>query len=284
MDHNISADIAADRRADRISYWYVAIFVFFSWITLSVSSQLDAIQDATGEPAIRHWLLEFTGHVTVLPVILLVPVLLTRFSFTRESWPQSVAAFGLGFIAFVVGHILPMVMINHLLWPLLLDGHYEFGLLSPLSWLSQLQKDAYTFVLLITAFWFGRQYTRQQLEAEGRRTEAKESGQLALTSGGRTYLINAENVRYAKAAANYVEVQTDNKVLLARMTLRELEHLLASAGDSHIRIHRSHLVRKADITELQPNGDGAASIKLKNGETLKVGRTYLSVLNTVLRP
>ena len=279
MDHAASTDIAADKHADRISYRFIALFVFLSWITLSASSHIDAITEANGEPAVQHWLVEFTSHLVIMFVTLLIPILLTRFPVTRETWPQSLAAFGLGFAAFGTGHILAMVALRKLLWPVLIGGHYEFGIADPLNWVYELQKDAYTFVLLVSIFWLGRQNARQRLEATGRQEEASESGRLTLTSGGRIYMINADDVRLAKAAANYVEIETPDKTLLVRMTLRELERLLRAAGDDHIRIHRSCLVHKADITELNPNGDGSASILLSDGQTLQVSRSYRPALS-----
>lgn len=278
MDHTASIDIAADRKADWTSYRFIAVFVFLSWITLSASSQIDGIQEGDSDPAIQHWLVQFTSHLVIVLVTLLIPALLTRFPLTREAWSRSLAAFGLGFVVFGVGHVLGMVALRKLLWPLFIGGHYEFGLAEPLNWLYELQKDAYTFALMVSVFWLGRQNARQNLEVRGRQEEVNESGRLTLTSGGRIYLVQADDVRLARAASNYVEIKTPGKELLVRLTLRELERLLASAGDSHIRIHRSCLVHKADIKELKPNGDGSASVILRGGEVLQVSRSYRPAL------
>eukprot|EP00903_Cladosiphon_okamuranus_P002609 g2607.t1 len=152
-----------------------------------------------------------------------------------------------------------MVALRKLGWPLLFEGPYVFGLDQPLIWFYELQKDAYTFLLLTSIFWVGRFAARQRLEKEGRREEAKESGRMTLTSGGRIYVVNADEVRLAKSAANYVEIELERRQLLVRMTLSDLERLLMAAGDNHIRIHRSCIVHKSDIEELRPNGDGTAS-------------------------
>jgi len=280
MDHDTSPDIAAERQADWISYRFIALFVFFSWITLSVSSQIDAMKDDNGEPVMKFWLSQLTSHLVIMVVILLIPVLLTRFPLTRENWPRSLTAFGLGFIIFGTGHVFGMVVLRKILWPIFIGSHYEFGLAEPLNWFYELQKDVYTFILLVSVFWFGRQSVRQRLEAKGRQEEVSESGRLTLTSGGRVYLVVADEIRLAKAAANYVEINTPKKVLLVRMTLRELERLLVTAGSNHIRIHRSCLVHKEDISELNPNGDGSASIRLLDGQTLQVSRSYRPALAT----
>ena len=271
-----------DKKADWISYRFIILFVFLSWVTLSTSDQIDAIKDASGEPAIQFWLTQFTSHLVILLVTFLIPWLLTRHPITREAWPRPVAIFGLGFVLFGTVHILGMVALRKLLWPLLIGEHYEFGLTDPLNWAYELQKDLYTFVLLISIFWFGRYSAQQRLEAKGRQEEASESGRLTLTSGGRIYLIDADEIQMAKAAANYVEIDTPKKTLLVRITLRELERLLVTAGDNHIRIHRSCIVHKTDIAELKPNGDGSATIKLLRGQTLQVSRSYRTALNATL--
>ncbi|MEO9968993.1 MAG: LytTR family DNA-binding domain-containing protein [Hyphomonadaceae bacterium] len=282
MENAASTDMNADRQADWISYRFVALFVCLSWITLSASDQIDAIKNATGEPAIQFWLTQFTSHLVIMVVALLVPWLLTRFQMTRETWPRSLAAFGLGFVVFGVVHILAMVALRKLLWPVIIGEHYEFGLAAPLNWVYELQKDLYTFALLISIFWFGRYSARQHLEAKGRQEEVRESGRLTLTSGGRIYLLHADDIRLAKAAANYVEIDMPNRTLLVRMTLRELELLLMAAGDDHIRIHRSCMVHKSNIAELIPNGDGSASLLLIGGQTVQVSRSYRSALTSAL--
>lgn len=278
----ISTDIAAERRADRASYALVLVFTFLSWLTLSISSQIDAVRAGTGEPALMFWFTQFTSHVVVAGLALMIPVLLSRFPLTAESWCRSLAGFGFGFVVFGTVHVLAMVALRKLGWPLLFEGPYVFGLDQPLIWFYELQKDAYTFLLLTSIFWVGRFAARQRLEKEGRREEAKESGRMTLTSGGRIYVVNADDVRVAKAAANYVEIELDRKQLLVRMTLSDLERLLTAAGDNHVRIHRSCIVHKSDIEELRPNGDGTASVFLKNGTQQQASRSYRAKVQDVL--
>lgn len=278
-----SKDIAAEQRADRLSYVLIVVFTFLSWITLSITSQIDAMRAGTGEPALQSWFVQFTSHIVVVALATMIPVLLNRFPLTLESWLRSLAGFVFGFLIFGCGHILVMVLLREIGWPFLFEGPYEFGLYQPLIWFYELQKDAYTFVLITSIFWYGRLSARQRLENEGRRAEAEESGRMTLTSGGRIFMVGADEVRLAKAAANYVEIQTPGKSLLVRMTLGELERLLSAAGDNHVRIHRSCVVHKADIKELIPNGDGSASILLRNGGSEKASRSYRESIAEALK-
>ena len=278
----ISEDIAAEKQADRTSYKLVLAFTFLSWITLSTSTQIDAVRTGSSEPALVFWFTQLTSHIIVALLALIVPALLTRFPLTTESWKRSVFGFAIGFLIFGTLHVLAMVALRKIGWPILFDGPYVFGLDQPLIWFYELQKDAYTFLLLTSIFWFGRFVARQRLNKEGRQAEAKESGRLTLTSGGRIYVVDAEDVRLAKSAANYVEIQLANKELLVRMTLSDLEQLLAAAGQNHIRIHRSCIVHKSDIKALHPNGDGSASIVLEDGSEQQTSRSYRASVQRAL--
>ena len=280
--NEISKDIAAERKADRESYLLIAAFVFLSWISISISSQIDAIRAGTGEAALRFWFIQFTSHIVIALLAAMIPVLLSRFPLNPESWKRSLLGLVFGFLIFGCVHVFAMVLLRKLGWPLLFNEPYVFGLDQPLIWFYELQKDAYTFVLMTSIFWLGRHSARQRLEDEGRRIEAKESGRLTLTSGGRVYVVDAEDVRLAKAAANYVEIETPEKSLLVRLTLGELEQLLLAAGDQHVRIHRSCIVRKSDIAEVKPNGDGTASVVLKDGTVRQVSRSYRTPLRIAL--
>lgn len=280
--NEFSKDIAAEKFADRISYMLVAVFTFLSWVTLSVTSQIDAIRANTGEPALQFWFVQFTSHIVIFGMAGFIPFLLSRFPITLANWKRSSLGFVLGFTTFGVAHVLSMIILRKLGWPFLFEVPYEFGITQPIVWFYELQKDAYTFILLVTIFWLGRVSARQMLEYEGRRAEAIESGRITLTSGGRIFVVNADDIRVAKAAANYVEIQTPEKTLLARITLSELERLLSVAGDEHIRIHRSCIVHKTEIRELKPNGDGSATVTLKNGGIEQISRSHRASTANVL--
>lgn len=282
MNNAVPPDYAVDKRADITSYRFITLFVFLSWVTLSITSHIEAIRDGNSEPAIQPWLTQFASHIVILLVMLIIPVLLTRFPLNRETWPRALGAFVGGFLIFSITHILLMVAIRKLLWPVFFGGPYIFGLSDPINWLYEMQKDAYTFLLQISVFWFARLQARQSFEAEGRKQEAKESGRLTLISGGRISLVNANDVRLAKAAANYVDIHTPHRDLLVRMTLRELEQLLATAADNHIRIHRSCIVHMEEIADVKPNGDGSATITLINGNKLQASRSHRSMLEKAL--
>ena len=95
-----------------------------------------------------------------------------------------------------------------------------------------------------------------------------------LSPRGRTLFLNAEDVIYAAAASNYVEITTQHGTHLARMTLSSLERLLAETRTNHIRVHRSYIVHGDHIQEIIPTRDGNVTIQLDNGVTLTGSRGY----------
>ena len=83
-----------------------------------------------------------------------------------------------------------------------------------------------------------------------------------------------------KGAGNYVEVISGDRRSLERQTLTKAERLLARTG--YIRTHRSWIVRLGAIQDIRRDREGLASLVLKSGIEVPVGRTYRpDVLNAL---
>jgi two-component system LytT family response regulator len=94
---------------------------------------------------------------------------------------------------------------------------------------------------------------------------------LTLKEVGKIKLIDPNNIKYIKGAGNYVEiVLIDNKTLLHRETLRDIEGRLCSERFS--RIHKSTIVRNDLIIELRPTPKGDYVVQLSTGEELMLSR------------
>jgi DNA-binding LytR/AlgR family response regulator len=74
-----------------------------------------------------------------------------------------------------------------------------------------------------------------------------------------------------RAAANYVEIQVGDGVVLTRATMSDLEERLSAHGFR--RIHRSVIVNWAMVESVGPQRK-RLSIKLTTGERLAVGPSY----------
>ena len=273
---------AADQRADRLAILVIAAFTALSWVLLSTSELIEADQNGLSLPTIRPWLIQFASHVATLIVLPVVPLTLSRARFRRKDALRTGLVLACGFAIFALGHILIMVFLRKLLWPMVLPGEYVFGFSNPLIWIYELRKDAYTFLLQIVVFGLFRQVEQLRLELATRRDDAQAHKRLTLKSGGRTLILRIDEVEWAQAAANYVELHTREESHLVRISLTELARLIDAAQPSHIRTHRSFLVKKDLIQQVVPDGEGGGAVTLRSGAAIPLGRTYRDALRHYL--
>ncbi|WP_321490968.1 LytTR family DNA-binding domain-containing protein [uncultured Hyphomonas sp.] len=266
-------EIRADRRADRRTWLFFAIFMLASFFEKSLSDHDDLLRTGAAHPNLP-WLSEATSHLVILAMVPFITFMLSRFPFSADRWRQNLAIHAAATVAFSAVHVCLMVTFRKLLTPLVFGFQYDFGLLDPSLWLYEYRKDVLSYALIAAIFWTNRLVEQRDMEAEAAKTDAKDRHRLTLKSGGRTFFVNADDVIWARAASNYVEVGTPAKTHLARMTLTELERLLEEAGGHHARVHRSHIVHLDHVIAIMPTGEGDAMIELDTGETVPGSRRY----------
>jgi two-component system LytT family response regulator len=100
-------------------------------------------------------------------------------------------------------------------------------------------------------------------------------------TGGRILILRVTDVDWIEAAANYVRVHIGAKHYLVRETMTHLEDRLDP--DKFLRIHRSIIVRKDRIKELEPLFQGDYSIILVDGTRLTSSRGYRERIQSFLQ-
>ncbi len=85
--------------------------------------------------------------------------------------------------------------------------------------------------------------------------------------------IEAHQVERIDAERDYVRLHVGDRSYLLLQTIAGLEERLDP--EKFIRIHRSTILRRDGISRLRHEGLGVWSAELANGETLRIGRTYL---------
>ena len=85
--------------------------------------------------------------------------------------------------------------------------------------------------------------------------------------------VSVSDVRRIDAERDYVRLYVGDKTYLLLQTIAGLEEKLDP--ESFIRIHRSTILRKDHIAGLRHDGLGVWSVELEDGETLRIGRTFL---------
>jgi len=81
------------------------------------------------------------------------------------------------------------------------------------------------------------------------------------------HYIDPSEILYVQAAKNYVIINTDHEQFVTHVGLNNIENALATKD--FIRISKSYIIAKNAIKKIEGN-----SIKLRNSETLQIGRTY----------
>ena len=118
---------------------------------------------------------------------------------------------------------------------------------------------------------------RRVLEAGGPPTEEAEDA-IPVELGGVTKFVRRSDVRYVEAQGDYTRLHTPSGNPLIRVPLATLEEEWAQAG--FVRIHRSHLVALAHVTEVRT--DGGRVTVVVGGEELTVSRRHTRELRDLL--
>jgi len=268
-------------KADRMTWMIFIIYLVISLIVLATTRQMDLAAGAGPDKVKAIWIDEVTSHLTILPAVMLIPFWLSRFPISLDNWVSRIPIYLLCFLMFSALHVLAMIGIRKLVYPMIVSCSYDTSLLSAKVWIYEMRKDFMAFVMILGTFLMSRLLFQLKLEAEAARKEARTTGRMTLKSGGRMLFLNADEILFVKAAGNYAEVHTDDGMHLVRITMSAIESLL-NEQDQHLRVHRSYIVRKNAISEMKPNGEGEAIIFVPNQVQIPVSRNYRSGVTEAL--
>jgi two-component system LytT family response regulator len=102
----------------------------------------------------------------------------------------------------------------------------------------------------------------------------------AIRNGRRIFFITANEVEWIEAQGDYAALHVNGKTHLLREPLHILERRLDAT--TFIRIHRSTIVRLDRISEMQALANRDCLLRLKDGTTLRVSRSYSDRLQEAL--
>ena len=94
----------------------------------------------------------------------------------------------------------------------------------------------------------------------------------AIRTGSRIVFVLADEIDWIEATGDYATLHVGKRTLLLRETFNSLEKRLDP--EKFIRIHRSTIVKAFRIRELQTMPNRELRLRLIDGTTLKVSRTY----------
>ncbi len=239
-------------------------------LLVNVSSLIDeAARDGAPLPGWKPWLLEGSSSIGWLAVMPLVALAAVRLRPPRLSWPATAATHLLMTVAVSLLHVAIMVALRKLTHGLIGES-YRLGPDLPAALIYEWRKDAVDYVTLALAFaaidWFAHR------AAPVTPASGAETPRIEVRDGSRTIWLAPEDIRWAEAAGNYVELHTAAGTLLHRATLSGLESELAPHGFA--RIHRSRLVRRAAVRAIETNASGDFDALLSDGTWVGGSRRY----------
>jgi DNA-binding LytR/AlgR family response regulator len=122
-----------------------------------------------------------------------------------------------------------------------------------------------------------REAIRRVVEAGGAPGEPDDDA-IPVELGGVTRFVRRSEVRYVEAQGDYTRLHTPAGNPLIRVPMATLEDEWADAG--FVRIHRSHLVALAHVSEVRT--DGGRVTVVVDGEELTVSRRHTRELRDLL--
>jgi two-component system LytT family response regulator len=103
---------------------------------------------------------------------------------------------------------------------------------------------------------------------------------LVVKTGGRILFVEADEIDWIEASANYVRLHAGKQDYLVREGISRISERLDA--ERFVRVHRSIIVNVERVKELQPCNSGEYIVVLKNGRELACSRGYSAGLRLCL--
>lgn len=209
------------------------------------------------------------GWIVAMPLVALAAI---RLRPPRLGWPATIGVHLLLTVAVSLLHVGVMVAIRKLVHGAMGDVYRVGGDLAAVL-LYEWRKDALDYLTIAAAFavidWLARRADADPAPAAAYATAPP---RIEVRDGSRTIWLAPEDILWAEAAGNYVELHGATGPLLHRTTLAALERALAPHGFA--RIHRSRLVRRAAVRAIETNASGDFDAVLADGARVGGSRRY----------
>jgi membrane protein implicated in regulation of membrane protease activity len=102
--------------------------------------------------------------------------------------------------------------------------------------------------------------------------DAERVARIPIKTGGRLRFVDQASIDWIQTQGNYVAMHAGANVQLLRKTLTDFEAELEASR--FVRIHRRMIVAIDRIHEMKPLPNGDATLRLKDGQELRVSRRY----------
>jgi DNA-binding LytR/AlgR family response regulator len=122
---------------------------------------------------------------------------------------------------------------------------------------------------------------RERIVAAAAAASPASIASVRVKTAGRQIEVALSDVDWIETQGNYLALHTGTAVHLLRETSLRFEAKLDPAA--FVRVHRRTLVALDRVLEINPLGNGDASLVLRGGVSLRVSRSYRDKLREALR-
>ncbi len=149
-------------------------------------------------------------------------------------------------------------------------GFFDDGV--AITLLYEWRKDVLVYAAIAAVYWVF-QYIEERRQAA---SAPPVDERIEVRDGGAAVFLAPGDISHVEAAGNYVEFHTAARTHLVRGTLAVWEARLTARG--FVRVHRSRLVNRTQITALKPTPSGDVEITLSHGRTVTGSRRFRALL------
>jgi len=108
------------------------------------------------------------------------------------------------------------------------------------------------------------------------------TNRITVKTGKKYNFIDYSGITYIRADGNYCEINTGEGLrYIHRDTLNHLATILP--GDQFSRIHHSYIISVRSVVEVKRTSFGEMSVKMSDGNWLKVSRKYKGIIKDLIR-
>jgi LytTr DNA-binding domain len=252
-----------------------AFIALVSLVVVAVNASSDFLEMQRADLDFYWWeplLWEVTSALVIVAMAPLIGMAVRRWPPTQDNLIRpGLIHFGLT-VPFAIVHVVGIfVMRESIYW--IADAHYGFfdegvGAVLFYEW----RKDVLTYATIAATYWiFDYIAARKPLPAPSAGDD-----RIEIRDGATAVFLAPVDILFVEAAGNYVEFHTAGRTHLVRATLAAWEARLTARG--FVRVHRSRLVNRANITAIKPTAAGDVEITLKDGRTIPGSRRYRDAL------
>ena len=205
---------------------------------------------------------------SIIVLMAMAPVIM---ALIRRVWPLAPPWWRTALIYIPVGiaysltHVIGMGVLRAAAYALA-GAHYDA--FAPLrDFIYEFRKDALVFAGFVSLYVIWLLWRAPRAAAP-----TVDPAAIEVRDGARRHFVPLAEVAFIEAAGNYVELHRGRTPILHRAPLSEMERQLQ--GQGFVRIHRSRLVQRAQVAEVESKPSGDYVVRLADGRELAGSRRY----------